>query len=154
MGRTPYYQIRIKAFTLLELLIASLITAIIAFAVIFFLNSFLQTQKLKNKAQQQIEDLALFDLLMVDDLFMSDTFYLDQKILFIEKNHQLISYDFGDQQLIRTHQKDRTTFTFTANDLSFHPENSIQKTPLRIVINLALDESFEIIYIDEADYRK
>ncbi len=142
---------KFKAFTLLELIIASLITGIIGFIIIYFLQDIMLVTKGQQAAKKQEEDLALFDLLLTNDLFLSDTFYFNNSQLEIIKDTTRTYYIKNDNAVTRIHTQDTSLFYLPLEDFRLNTSN--KKQVLEATYNLT-SSSVKAIYIDEADYLK
>lgn len=142
---------KFKAFTLLELIIASLITGVIGFIIIYFLQDILMVTKIQQAAKQQEEDLAVFDLLLTNDLFLSDTFYFRNGNLEIIKDTTLISIQQNSTAITYIKALDTAVFYLPIDNMRLNTtkgnrivEIAYNFIPTPLVAN----------YIDEADYLK
>ncbi len=141
---------RFKAFTLLELIIASLITGIIGFIIIYFLDDVLQVTQSQLSVKQQEEDMAIFDMLLTNDLFLSDTFYFKNGELEIIKDTTQIHYHWNENTMLRITDSDSSLFYLPIEDFRLNSSNKNQV--LQVSYNLY--STLNAIYIDEADYIK
>lgn len=142
---------KFKAFTLLELIIASLITGIIGFIIIYFLQDVMLITKGQQAAKQQEEDLALFDLMLTNDLFLSDTFYFSNSQFEILKDTTRIEYIRNDNAIRRVEARDTALFYLPLEDFRLNTTN--KKQVLEVTYSL-MSSPVKAIYIDEADYLK
>lgn len=142
---------KFKAFTLLELIIASLITGIIGFIIIFFLQDIMLVTQGQHAAKEQEENLAIFDMLLTNDLFLSDTFYFVNGQFEILKDTSRISYIQTDNVMSRVYAQDTTLFYLPLEDFKLNTTQN--KQVLEATYNLNTS-SVKALYIDEADYLK
>lgn len=142
---------KFKAFTLLELIIASLITGIIGFIIVYFIQDVVLVTKGQHAAQQQEEDVAIFDLLLTNDLFLSDTFYFVNGNFEIIKNTKKIHYEQNNTEIKRIELLDTTIFYLPIE--IFRLNNTNKHATIEVAYNLS-SELVQAIYIDEADYLK
>ncbi|MGB0870189.1 MAG: PulJ/GspJ family protein [Flavobacteriales bacterium] len=142
---------KFNAFTLLELLITSIITGVIGFIVVFFIDDMIITSSHLQTIQKQEEDLALFDMLLEDDLFLTDTFFLDYTNLVLKKDMVDIYYQKEETKINRIVNTDTTKFHLPISGLNIKRMN--KKTILEIEYLLA-SEKVKAFYIDESDYLK
>lgn len=141
---------RFKAFTLLELIIASLITGIIGFIIIYFLDDVLQVTQSQLKVKQQEEDVAIFDMLLTNDLFLSDTFYFKNGELEIIKDTTHIQYTWKENTMLRITDSDSSLYYLPIEDFRLNTSNKNQV----LHVSYNLNNTLNAIYIDEADYIK
>jgi predicted MPP superfamily phosphohydrolase len=143
-------NIKLKAFTLLELIIAAIITGALAFIVIFFVENMFSAMRLQQIRDRQTEDLAKFDLLILDDVFLSDTFMLENNELSIFKNNSQVRYLLEEHKLKRISKNiiDTTSFSFPVLNLSV--ENKLNRCS-KVIFDINLQETFEAVYLDESD---
>lgn len=142
---------KFNAFTLLELLITSIITGVIGFIVVFFIDDMIITSSHLQTIQKQEEDLALFDMLLEEDLFLTDTFFLDYTNLVLKKDTVDIYYQKEETKINRIVNTDTTKFHLPISGLNIKRMN--KKTILEIEYLLA-SEKVKAFYIDESDYLK
>lgn len=142
---------KFKAFTLLELMIASLITGIIGFIIVYFIQDIVLVTKGQQAAQQQEEDLAIFDMLLTNDLFLSDTFYFTNGNFEIIKDTSSIYYKQNNTEITRIKSLDTTLFYLPIETIRLN--NTNKKRIVEVTYNLS-SELVKAIYLDEADYLK
>lgn len=142
---------KFKAFTLLELIIASLITGIIGLIIIYFLQDILLVTKIQQASKKQEEDLAVFDLLLTNDLFLSDTFYFVNGQFEILKDTTRIQYIKNDNAVTRINAPDTSLFYLPLEHFKLNTTNN--QHVLEATYRLS-SSSVDAIYIDEADYLK
>lgn len=142
---------KFKAFTLLEIIIASLITGIIGFIIIYFLEDVLMVTKIQNAAQEQEEELAVFDLLLTNDLFLSDTILVRNGNLEIKKDTSQIVIQQQNTEITYIRGRDTSVFYLPIE----HVKLNANKDKQVIEVSYLLGEtSVQAKYIDEADYLK
>lgn len=142
---------KFKAFTLLELIIASLITGVIGFIIIYFLQDILLVTKIQQASKKQEEDLAVFDMLLTNDLFLSDTFYFSNGNLEIIKDTTQITIIQNQTEITYINSIDTNVFYLPIENLRF---NSINGNPFIEITYKLSSTVFKAKYIDESDYLK
>lgn len=142
---------KFKAFTLLEIIIASLITGIIGFIIIYFLEDVLTVTKIQNAAQEQEEELAVFDLLLTNDLFLSDTILVRNGNVEIKKDTSLIVIQQQETEITYIRGRDTNVFYLPIE----HVKLNASKHKQVIEVSYLFGETSVLAkYIDEADYLK
>jgi len=140
---------KFKAFTLLELLIASLITGVIGFIVVFFIDDMILVSKTQQTFDKQEEDLALFEMMLENDIFLSDTFYFFDNTFLIQKDTTEVIYSRNETEVYRISSMDSAIFYLPILDMNLQ---KLSTNPyLQITYQLA-DEKVKAMYIDESDY--
>lgn len=117
---------KFKAFTLLELIIASLITGVIGFIIIYFLQDILLVTKIQQASKKQEEDLAVFDMLLTNDLFLSDTFYFSNGNLEIIKDTTQITINQNQTEITYINSIDTNVFYLPIENLRGNTQNLLE----------------------------
>lgn len=129
---------RLKSFTLIEIMVALIITGIVASMATWAFSNVQKyvTAYWKNEAQNL--DFAQFISMLNKDMLESETInYQNDKLLFIRNNSEVLEYSFYDYCIVRSDKR--------IDDTLFIEINMFGVTPLEIEPNLIKEISVTLI---------
>jgi len=110
---------KIKAFTLVEIIIAMLISSIVISIMLSLYLNFSMSSEQSSREQELETDICLLYSALSNDVYKSESINkIDEKILDIEKETGIIRYEFCDEKVIRIFANNRDTLRVRVGNIS------------------------------------
>lgn len=122
---------RVKGFTILELLIALVISGlVIGLIYSAYLMFFLYQQKYKDIGQQTTDKVRLHSLLQQDFFEATKVQYENDQLICQKKHRQQVIYELHHDQIIRWFQQIKDTFLIIPTEIEYQTLNEANQEKL------------------------
>lgn len=111
---------RLKAFTLVELLVGMIISAIIITICYYGYSIIYKQYIMYRKIKSEIVKTMQLDTILKEDFTESEITIYGNNVLFLIKKEGTINYEFKDSCILRIHRGITDTFRLTINDFTLH----------------------------------
>ena len=132
---------KIKAFTLIEIIIAMLISSIVISIMVSLYLNFSMTSVQQTREQELENDISTLYSSLSSDMYKAEDISLsDNKILKIQRDEGMVKYMFREDELIRIFAGNRDTLRVSTGEIEINKEGASRE----LIINIKEKKGYKL----------